>query len=155
MAADIFTKSICRPHKWSSARKNVNVDDGLVELESAVRRSRGLPDKDLGMVYVACGQDFSSVDEERARRSHCVSERPGMAQITGSSPLSTWSNVFSISQRYLSPLTIVDVGQTGEPTFNNVASRIQDLCTKYGQSTYADLPSLVDAYSRNAGAVAG
>ena len=52
MAADMFTKSICHPLKWSSARQHVNVYDGLVELESAVRRSRGLQDKDLGVADV-------------------------------------------------------------------------------------------------------
>ena len=42
MVAGIFTKSICHPQKWASARKSVNVFDGLDELEVAVRRRMGI-----------------------------------------------------------------------------------------------------------------
>ena len=77
----------------------------------------GLRGKDLGMVFVACGHDFSCVAEGAASRPRCPSERMGVAQITGSSPLSTLSIVFSSVQRYLSLLTTIDVGLTGESTF--------------------------------------
>ena len=53
-------------------------------------------------------------------------------------------------QRCVSPLTNIESGLTGEAPFMNVARRIQDICKKYSQATYADLPSLVDAHTRRA-----